>query len=333
MSIWPEDFSRIPRSDPWVASPIETLARKYDTVENHGWYRNLEPTLDDLQSCVKDGDLIIDYSVGTGILVDRLLKRLPRLQAGCILVDASPKFLRLALDKLGDDDRTAFRWIQYVKSERRLQTLDEVLPDSIRTRGVAAICSTNAIHLYYNLPETLRSWARFLRPGGSTLVQSGNINNPNAASDWWIIDSTVEHLQEIAEEMVRSDETYAEFRAVLDDAERMAAYGGLRKKYFLPVRPLDYYLDQLRGAGLEIERVYERPIEARVDEWCDFLSAYHDGVLGWAGGTEKISGVPPSDETIELRLQLLRESLSQLFGGADTFDACWTYITCRIPAP
>ena len=68
-----------------------------------------------------------------------------------------------------------------------------------------------------------------------------------------------------------------------------------------------------------------------MDEWCDFLSAYHDGVLGWAGGTEKIAGRPPSDEVVQLRLRLLRESLSKLFAGAETFNACWTYITCTKP--
>lgn len=328
----PESLVRIPTDDPWVQSPIEELARKYDTVESHGWYQNLEPTLDDLQAIVQDGDIVIDYSAGTGILVDQFLKRVPNLQAGFVLVDASPKFLRVALEKLGADERIAFRWIRYLRDEKRLQLLDEVLPDTLRSRGVEAICSTNAIHLYYNLCDTLQSWVRFLKPAGVALVQSGNIDNPNAPKDSWIIDATVERLQPVARALVRDESKYAAFRVELDDSERTAAYDKLRRKFFLPVRPLDYYLDALRAAGFEITEVYEREMKALVSDWADFLSAYHEGVLGWAGGAKRIEGKEPSDEDVALRQQLLRESLTALFEGQPSFGACWTYIKCRKPA-
>ena len=44
-SVWPDGFPRIP-DDSWTRADLDTLALKYDTVENHGWYRNLEPTVD-----------------------------------------------------------------------------------------------------------------------------------------------------------------------------------------------------------------------------------------------------------------------------------------------
>ena len=53
----------------------------------------------------------------------------------------------------------------------------------MRAHGVDAISSTNAIHLYYDLEDTLRSWTRVLKPGASCFVQSGNIGNPAAAPD------------------------------------------------------------------------------------------------------------------------------------------------------
>ncbi|MFI5402501.1 MAG: hypothetical protein ACHQ1G_06155 [Planctomycetota bacterium] len=37
---WPAGFARV-LDEPWVSGPIESLALKYDTVETHGWYRNL----------------------------------------------------------------------------------------------------------------------------------------------------------------------------------------------------------------------------------------------------------------------------------------------------
>lgn len=328
---WPDEFVRIPITDAWVTCPVEELARKYDAVENHGWYSNLEPTLDELESVVKDGDIVIDYSAGTGILVEQFLGRSPSRQVGFVLVDASPKFLRLALDKLGRDERTAFRWIQYLKEEKRLQTLDEVLPASLRRAGAGALCSTNAIHLYYDLLDTLRAWHRVLRPGATVLVQSGNIHNPNAADGTWIIDETVERLQPLARALVRENDKYAAFRVALDDAERRGAYDALRAKYFLPVRPLSHYVDTLGEAGFDVVNVYERPITALVADWTDFLSAYHEGVLGWAGGSRRIDGTDPGESVIELRQQLLSESLSSLFDHRPDFLANWTYLTCLKP--
>ena len=117
-SPWPPGVPRVPDAA-WTALPIESLAKKYDSVEHHGWYQNLEPTLDELADLLRDGELLCDYSGGTGILADRLLRRRPELRAGVVIVDSSPKFLRLALEKLKDDERVAFRLIDYRKDERR----------------------------------------------------------------------------------------------------------------------------------------------------------------------------------------------------------------------
>src|SRR6185437_169176 len=72
---WPEGFLRIPDED-WVAQPVDAFGLQYDTVENHGWYRNLDPTVEQMARVLRDGDILIDYSGGTGILLDRLLLRI-----------------------------------------------------------------------------------------------------------------------------------------------------------------------------------------------------------------------------------------------------------------
>ena len=69
---WPEHFDRIP-SDPWTEEGIEFLALNYDTVENHGWYANLDQTVEQVGEYVRKGDILVDYSGGTGILAKRLL--------------------------------------------------------------------------------------------------------------------------------------------------------------------------------------------------------------------------------------------------------------------
>ena len=72
----------------------------------------------------------------------------------------------------------------------------------------------------------------------------------------------------------------------------------------------------------------EETIEAHVEEWFEFLSAYHDAVLGWVGGPESTAG--PGAEPRD-RLHLIRHAMDTLFGGRAAFNACWTYITARKP--
>src|SRR5437867_246591 len=182
--VWPSGFERIPDED-WTRQPVDTFGLRYDTVENHGWYKNLDPTVEDLARHLTDGQLLIDYSGGTGILLDRLKLRIFDRQVGVLIADSSPKFLRVALDKFGDDERVALRLLRWRKEDRRLDWLDEAVGPELAGRGADAIASTNAIHLYLDLEETLASWARVLKPRGRAFVQSGTIRNPHARpSDW-----------------------------------------------------------------------------------------------------------------------------------------------------
>ena len=58
----------------------------------------------------------------------------------------------------------------------------------------------------------------------------------------------------------------------------------------------------------------------------------HEGVLGWFGGAEKITGKAAPPQVIEDRLSLMREALQSLFGDAFEFGASWTYVSCE-PRP
>ncbi|MDX1439896.1 MAG: class I SAM-dependent methyltransferase, partial [Rubricoccaceae bacterium] len=285
--LW-KSFKRIPDA-PWTGQPVESLALNYDTVEEHGWYANLDRTVEQVGDFARRGDILVDYSGGTGILAKRLLDWVGNRDVKVIIVDSSPKFLRLALEKFRDEERIGFRHIRYLKEEKRLQRVDEVLGDELVARGVDGLISSNAIHLYFGLEETIQSWRRIIRPSGRLFIQSGNIRNPEMPDDEWIIDETVEVIHKKAVEIVRTDEAFASYRSFLEDNDHMAAHDRLRNKYFLPVRPLDYYLNVLRDGGFEITDVQRRRIPARVDEWFEFLSVYHEGVLGWVGGAQKIT--------------------------------------------
>jgi hypothetical protein len=158
-------------------------------------------------------------------------------------------------------------------------------------------------------------------------VQSGNIRNPQARPTEWILDETVWAIHEIATGLVRNDPRYAAYRPLLDDEARMQAHVAHRDRVFLPVRPLDYYLRSLTEAGFDVEQVTARTIEARVDEWFEFLSAYHEAVLGWVGGSARVDGAPPGQDAVRDRLALIRHAMDTLFGGRPAFQCCWTYIT------
>lgn len=307
---------------------MEELALGYDTVEHHGWYRNLDPTVEALADRLREGDLVIDYSGGTGILAQRLLARVGDLPVGIINVDSSEKFLRLSLEKLRHDERVAFRHIRFLKEERRIQRLQEVLEPALLERGAEVLVSTNAIHLYYGLEDTLRSWYGALCTDGTVHVQSGNIGVPGRAEGTWIIDETVEAVQQVAKQILAEDDGWSQYRDILDDPERMGAHDTLRRKFFLPVRPLDHYQRALEGAGFRVEDVEHRTFDANVGQWNEFLSVYHEGVLGWIGGCRRIEGEDPTLHEIADRKALLAVSLERLFDGQDSFLAVWTYITC-----
>lgn len=324
---WPAKFPRVPEED-WTRASVDALAVKYDKVEHHGWYSNLDATVEEVAGFVQTGDTVLDYSGGTGIFMGRLLQRLPDLAFGVVDVDASPKFLRLALEKFGGDERVAFRLLRYLKEEKRLQYLDEVLGPGMVHRGCEAIVSTNAIHLYYDLPGTLRGWRRVLKTGGRVFIQSGNIRPPLQFQGRWIIDDTVEALAKTALRIAREDPRFRGYAKVLDDPFAMAAHAQHRRKVFLAPRPLDHYASALWDAGFDLVGVRTLPVEALVSEWFEFLAVYHDAILGWVGGSEKVEGKAPSEEAVQDRLALLRLAMDKVFGGRASFEATWTYLTC-----
>jgi len=327
---WPEDFQRVPDDD-WSSIPLDDSALAYDRVESHSWYDNLDPTVEELARVLSAGGVMVDYSGGTGILLERLKLRVFGTRIGAVIVDSSPKFLRVALEKFRDDPTVAFRHLKFLRGEGRLQSLDEVLGESLGSGGVDVIASTNAIHLYSDLPDTVNAWVRTLKPGGTILINSGNIRNPRAREDQWILDETVWVIGDLAAGIVRTDEGYAQYRPALDNEEQMKEHATFRDRVFLEPRPLSFYVETLESAGLRVDSVREGAVQASVSQWFEFLCAYHDAVLGWVGGTDRVNGRPPSADAVRDRMLLIRQAIDLLFGQRDTFEACWTYLTCSLP--
>lgn len=325
---WPEGVPRVPDDD-WVHREVAPLARGYDQVGDHAWYANLDPSVDEVADAVDDGDVVVDYSGGTGLFTERLLDHLGDAAVGVVVADASAKFLRQALEKLGHDPRVAFRRLRYLRDADRLQMLDEVLEPPLRDGGVDALACTNAVHLYRDLDPTFRAWRRVLRDDALVHVQSGNIDRPGRPSHRWTIDATVDAVAAAARDVVRDAPRFEAHARVLDDQERMEAHRALRHRFFLPVRPLDAYLDALTDARIDPVDVTPRPVRVPLDEWRDFLQVYDAGFLGWIGGTERVEGEPPREGALAQRREVLDLALDRVFGDEDAFEAEWVYVRAR----
>lgn len=326
---WPPGMERVP-DEGWVKGAPGERARSYDAVGDHGWYANLDPTVEAVLERVEAGDVIVDYSAGTGLLADRLLQRGLPEGVGVLGVDASPSFLRLAVDKHGDHPAAAFRRLEPGEGGDRLQRLDEALPDPL-VGAVDGLVSANAVHLYRGLPETVEGWARALAPGAWAHVQSGNVGPPEALDEGvWLLDETVDALAEAAEDVVRQDPTLARYREALDDPAGMEAHRRLRRRFFPPLRPLEAYTSVLEEGGLAVEEVTRRRIPVDLGEWEAFLATYADGFLGWIGGVERVEGEAPSEEALRDRRRVLARAADRVFDG-ETFEACWTYVEARRP--
>jgi ubiquinone/menaquinone biosynthesis C-methylase UbiE len=321
---WPAGFERIPNEE-WTTAPLDPLGQRYASMATHRWYSNLDLTREQLKQAMKPGQILVDYSGGTGILTSKLVNDLPGV--GIVIVDASPRFLRVALEQFRDDPRVAFRLLHPVDGDkRRLQGLDEAIGPVLRERGVDGLVSTNAVHLYSDLTETFRAWWRVLRPDAQVFVQSGDIRNPEGRPGEWLISEVVERVREVAKDIALEDDSYTQYRAVLRDTARMEQYETLWRKVFLPLRPVAAYRSALAQAGFRVGDTITRSVDVGVLEWFEATSVYPD-LLAWVGGSPRVDGRKPTPAEVQDQLRLLKQSFVETFPNRDVYQSTWTYLS------
>jgi ubiquinone/menaquinone biosynthesis C-methylase UbiE len=311
----------------FLKSDVTEFALGYDKVKNHTWYDNLNYLVSLSKEYFNEDDFIMDYSCGTGIFCERFLKssvNIPRI----LMVDSSPKYLKLSYDKFGRNYKFYFRVINYLKDEKRLQTLPESLGENCNELLNGIVCS-NAIHLYPTIDETIKSWNDLLVKGGKLLINSGNIHNSLMGEETKLIDQTVNEISNLSYDIVKNTPKYQKYFDLINDIDYINKHNTLRDKYFLPIRPIDFYTDELIKNGFKIIEVKTINIDARVDEWFDFLKVYHGGIIGWIGGSKKITGIEPSEEEINDRVEIIKLALTKMFNNQNDFKACWNYIICE----
>ena len=311
----------------FLKSDVTEFALGYDRVKNHTWYDNLNYLVELSNEYFNDDDFIMDYSCGTGIFPERLLKSTiscPRI----LMMDSSPKYLKLSYDKFGNNYKFFFRLMKYLKEENRLQTIDESMGKDYKELLDGIIC-TNAIHLYSTISDTIKSWDKLLVKGGKLLINSGNIFNSSMDSESKLIDQTVNEIAKLSYRIVKETPKYSKYSDLINDVDYIKKHDSLRDKYFLPVKNIEYYTDEILKNNFKILEIKTINIDARVDEWFEFLKVYHEGIISWVGGANKITGVEPKKDEVEDRIDIIKLALNEMFNNNNDFKACWNYIICE----
>lgn len=302
-------------------SPITEFALGYDEVKNDSWYDNLDYLIDLSKEFFSKDSFIMDYSCGTGIFCERLDAH--GLVPSVIMADASLKYLRLSYEKFKDIPSYSFRLLDLKKS------IGESIVDDIDEKLDGIVCA-NAIHLYPTIDETISEWNKLLKKGGKLLINSGNINNPKMKSPSSVlIDQTVNDIFSISFDIVKNNKSYHQYLNKLSDIPYIEKYVQLKNKYFLPIRNIEYYTNSLYKNGFVIKEIKTIDVKSNVKEWFDFLKVYDDGILGWIGGVEKVTGDIANLTDIQNRLDIMEEAINIIFDNNKDFNASWNYIICE----
>ena len=295
---WPEGFERIP-ADEWVDAPVDAFGLHYDTVENHGWYRNLDLTVEQLARDLEPATCWSTTPAARASWSTGCACGSSTAQVGMMIVDSSPKFLRVALDRFRADPRVGFRLLRFLRDERRLQYLDEVLPEgfagptgsSRRTRSTSTTTSRTRSVLGARAAAGRRRLRQLRQPA-----------QPARGRDEWIIDETVYVVHEVATGLVRTDPRCAAYRDVLDDAERMRAHLAWRDRVFLAPRPLAYYTEQLSAPASASTTSTSGRSRPRWRSGSSSSPPTTTRCSAGSGGSAKVDGEPASEEAAADRL-------------------------------
>lgn len=324
---WPKGFERIPDED-WLKKPVDDSAIRYDKHGSNAFRKSWDPTIAQVLSVLDDKHVILDYSCGTGIFTERLFEYVQH-PTRVLNVDVSPRYLRLVAKKFEVDERVALRLLQRTGTNGQFQALDQVMGEDLLDRGIDILTSTNAVHLYPNLSETFESWSRVLRRGALVLVSTGDMGNPEKREDGWRLHDTVEVINALAQEAVSTEPEFQRYRHLIDDDSLMSAYKEMRSRVYPAIKSISLYLEKLSDAGLKPVHSFEEQVELSLEDFVDGLLPYHEVVLGWVGGTQKIEGVTPAAESLRDRLLLIRYCAAKLYVQRKRLHGPWTYITCR----
>ena len=201
---------------------------------------------------------------------------------------------------------------------------------SCSTRGVDVIASTNAIHLYPDLPDTVGVVAQgaATRAGTCSSTRATSATRaPGAASGsstrpcGWSVTSP--------KGLVRTDPQYA---AYLRRPRQRRADEGARRvpRPRVPAAAAARLLPRDARAGGPEGRVGARGEHRGRRAGLVRVPRRRTTTRCSAGSAapRRSTAAKPSEQAVTDRLALMRHAMDVLFHGRPTFQACWTYITC-----
>lgn len=254
---------------------------------------------------IDDDDIVVDFGAGTGTSALLLLKHIKK-KIRLLLVDNSPSWLGKAYELLNDQPNVEFFLLE--KKGDRYATLAETIGSEV----VDHVISANTVHLIPDLKETFIGIYAALKQGGTFTFQTGNFTRKDRPEGALMIDDTVQSVHDIALDIVRKDPKFAIYKKGLD--KRVKGEELQRKFVFPDPRPVNFYLETLKQAGLNCKSVQYIPVKIRYSDWLNFLRVkrLQAGILPEIGGKE------PTEKEEEDRDSLITMAALKLFKDIET---------------
>jgi len=273
-------MSQTSEHNPWKPDkPISKGAIAYhDAVSKAEYYIAILDELIKITSQkIKEGHVVVDFGAGTGVSASRLLDSL-KVNANLWLVDNSAAWLGKAYEVIGSKQNVKCFLLE--KKKYGYATLAETIGKKVADHVISA----NTVHLIPDIEETFKGIANSLKDNGTFTFQSGNITRERRPEGALMVDDTVRRVHDIALEIVKTDERFADYAADID--ERVKKSEPQRKFVFPDTRPIEVYLEALKKAKFKYEDPYYKLFKVKYDDWLKFLRVrrLQAGILPEIGG-------------------------------------------------
>lgn len=273
----------------------------HDAVVNASWLHNCVDKLTEfIAPKIKENDIVVDFGAGTGTSSARILERFDS-RIRLWLVDNSPAWLGKAYEFL--HSRTNVRFFVLEKKNDHYSTLSE----AVGKESVNQVLSANTIHLVSDLRGTFRGIFDSLKPNGTFIFNSGNIERAGKPKGALMLDSTVYRVHDIAIDLIRKMPKFRDYREGLD--RKIKEFLPQRKFIFPYPRDIKDYLSAVKEAGFRQIKEQYSCFKVKYSDYLSFLRVkrLQAGILPEVGGLE-----PNEKESMD-RDELITEASLQFF--------------------
>lgn len=273
----------------------------HNAVINASWLHDCVDKLTEFVAPrIRENDIVVDFGAGTGTSSARILKKFDS-RIRLWLVDNSPAWLGKAYEYLHSNPNVRFFVLE--KKNDHYSTLSE----TIGKESVNQVLSANTIHLVPNLKETFRGIFDSLKPNGTFIFNSGNIEREGKPKGALMLDSTVYRVHDIAIDLIKKMPKFEGYRECLD--KRIKEFLPQRKFIFPYPRDIKDYLSAVKDAGFRQIKEYYSCFKVKYSDYLDFLKVKRLQ----AGMLPEVGGLEPNEKEIRDRDKLITKASLQLF--------------------